>query len=183
MVGKTRNIQVLKKNMFVAKESIQYNHRISADWMVNRRLLLLLQFSSASFFPMFVLALLFSSSGLSGTFGLPETLNGSVGFLLPVEDSVTGAAAWKNLCRAVWVLWAEVVQDWEGGGGLTGFSGAVSGADSTEEGRGAGWVWLALFNRPAELADPFLITVSEGEGLQLLWWVLQIKLSGFFPGL
>lgn len=132
---------------------------------------------------MVVLALLFSSSGLSGTFGLSKTLEGSVGFLLPVEASVTGGAAWKNLCRADCVFWAEAVQDWEGGVGLTGFTTIFSGADSTEEGRSAGWVWLALFSRPAELAGPFLIPASQEEGLQLFWWALQIKVSGFFPGL
>lgn len=158
-------------------------HRLSADRMVNRRLLLLLQFSSANFFPVVVLTLLLSS-GLSGTFGLPKTLEGSVGFLLPVEASVTGTAAWKKLCLAVCVLWAEAIQDREGGVGLIGFRTIFNGADSTEEeGRDAGWVWLTLFNRPAELAGPFLIPASEEEDLQLFWWALQIKVSGFFPGL
>lgn len=69
----------------------------------------------------------------------------------------------------------------EGGVGLTGFTTIFSGAESTEEGRGAGWVRLALFNGPAELAGPFL--TSEEDGLQLVWWALQIKVSGFFPGL
>lgn len=158
-------------------------HRLSADWMVNGRLLLLLQFSSANFFPVVVLALFFSSSRLSGTFGLPKTFEGSVGFLLPAEASLTGNAAWKNLCRADWVFCAEAVQDWEGGVGLTGFTTMFSGADSTEEGRGAGWIWLALFNRPAELAGPCLSAASQEEGLQLFWWALHIKVSGFFPGL
>lgn len=61
--------------------------------MVNGRLLLLLQFSSASFFPMVVLALLFSSSGFSGNFELPETLDSSVDRLLTVEASVAAGAA------------------------------------------------------------------------------------------
>lgn len=151
--------------------------------MVNGRLLLLLQFSSASFFPMVVLTLLFSSSGLSGTFCLPKTLESSAGFLLPVEASVTGGAAWKNLCRADCVFWAEAVQDLEGGVGLTGFTTIFSGADSTEVECGAGLDWLALFNRPAELAGPFLICGSDGEGLQLFWLALQMKVSGSFPGL
>lgn len=159
-------------------------YRVSAERMVNGRLLLLLQFSSASFFPIVVLALLFSSLELSGTFGLPKTLEGSVGFLLSAEACVSGGAAWKNLCRAACVFWAEAVQDWEGGVGLTGFRMTFNGADSTEEGRsGAGCVWLAPFDRTAELVGPFLIPTSEGEGLQLLWWALQIKVSGFFPGL
>lgn len=157
-------------------------HRISADRMVNRCLLLLLQFSSASFFPTVVLDLLLSSSGLSGTFGLPNTPEGSVGFLLLIEAPVTGGADWKNLCRAAWVFWAEAVQDWEGGVGLSGIWTTFSGADSTE-GCGAGWVWLALFGWTAELAGPFLIPTSEEKGLQLFWWVVQIKVSGFFPGL
>lgn len=157
-------------------------HRLSADRMVNGRLLLLLQFSSANFFPMVVLVLLLSS-WLSGILGFPKTFDGSVGFLVPVETSVAGGGAWKNLCRADWVFWAEAVQDWEGGIGLTGFTTMFSGADKTEEGRGAGWVWLTPFNRPAELAGPFLIPCAAGEGLQLFWWVLQIEVSGSFPGL
>ncbi len=135
---------------------------------------------------MVILALLFSlssSSGLNGTFGLSKTLEGSVGFLLPVEASVTGGGAWKNLCRADCVFWAEAVQDREGGVGLIGFTPIFSGANSTEEGRGAGWVRLALFNRPPELVDSFLIPASQEEGLQLFWWALQMKVSGFFPRL
>lgn len=159
----------------MAADSTQSNtHRLSADRMVNGRLLLLLQFSSANFFPTVVLALLFSSSGLSWTFGLPKTLESSVDFLLPVGASVTGCAAWKNLCRADCVFWAEAVQDLADGVGPTGFTIIFSGANSTEEGRGAGWVWLALSNRPAELAGPFFIPGSEEEALQLFWWALQI---------
>lgn len=100
---------------------------------------------------------------------------------------MTGGAAWKNLCRADCVFWAEAVQDLEGpdwtGVGLTGFTTTFSGADSTEGGRGAGWVWLALFNRPTEMACLFLIPGSEEDGLQPLWWALQMKVSGFLPGL
>lgn len=158
-------------------------HRLSADRIVNGRLLLLLQFSSASFFPIVALALLFSSSVLSGIFGLPKTLESSVGFLSPVVTSLTGGAVWKNLCRADCVFWAEDVQDLAGGVGLTGFTTILSGANSAEEGRGAGSVWLAPFNGPAEMAGPILIPGSEEEGLQLFWWALQIKVSGFFPGL
>lgn len=106
-----------------------------------------------------------------------------MGFLSPVVTSVTGGAAWKNLCLADCVFWAVDVHDSEGGVGLTGFTTILSGANSTEEGRDAGWVWLALFNRPADMPGPFLIPGSEEEGLQLLWWALQMKVSGFFPGL
>lgn len=164
-------------------EAKSKTHRVSAERTVNGRLLLLLQFSSASFFPIVVLALLFSSLGLGWAFGLPKTLGGSVGFLLSDVASVTGAVVWKNLCRAAWVLWAEAVQDWGGGAGLTGFRTTLRGAESTEGGRGAGRVWLAPFNRTAEVMGPFLIPTSEEEDLQLLWWVLQIKVSGLFPGL
>ncbi len=165
-------------------DSTRWNtHRLSADLMVNGRLLLLLQFSAASFCPVFVLALLFSSSRLGVTFGLPETRESSVGFLLPTESSVTGGAAWKNLCRADCVFWAVGVQVLEGGVGPTGFTTIFSGADSTEEGRCAGWVWLVLLNRLTDMACPFLIPDSEEDGLQLLWCALQMKVSGFFPGL
>lgn len=90
--------------------------------MVNGRLLLLLQFSAANFFPISVLALL-----------LPSSLD----FRLLTKGS---GGAWKNLWRSVWVLCADVVQDWEGGTGSTGFKTIFNGADSTEEGRGDRWV-------------------------------------------
>lgn len=137
-------------------------NRLSAERTVNGRLLLLLQFTSASFFPMIILAGLLSSSGLSGTFGLSETLERSVDFLLPVEVSVTGGEAWKNLCRADCVFWAEAVQDLDGGGAaVTGFTTTLTGADSTDDGHAGACVRLALFNR----SGPFWILGSEEEGL------------------
>jgi len=133
---------------------------------------------------MVVPALLSSPGPFSGTVALTRTLEGSAGFRLPTEASASGSAAWKNLCRAVCVFWAEAVQDWAGFGGVTGFRTIFRGADGTEEGRGAGWVWPAPLKRTAELAGPFLTADSEEEdGLQLFWWALQIKVSGFFPGL
>lgn len=149
--------------------------------MVNGRLLLLLQFSSAIFLPIVVLALLFTSSGIE-IFGFPERPESSEGFLFPVVTSVTAGAVWKNLCRADCVFWAEAVQDLVGGTGLAGFAAIFTGASSTEEGSGAGWVWLVLYDCP-EMTGPALTPGSEEEGLQLLWWALQIKVSGFFPGL
>lgn len=115
ILGKTRNNKVIAK-MKLFKSTECDIHLLSADRTVNGRLLLLLQFSSASFFPVSVLALLFSSSssGLSETFGPPDPFKGSVGFLSSVEASVAGGAAWKNLCRAAWVRWAEVVHDFVG---------------------------------------------------------------------
>lgn len=68
-------------------------HLLPADRTVNKRLLLLLEFSSASFFPKVAWALFFSSLGLSETFGLPEPPEGSVCFLLLIETTVTGGAA------------------------------------------------------------------------------------------
>lgn len=62
-------------------------NRLSADRMVNCRLLLLLLFSSASFLPLTVLALLLSLSGMSGTFTLSEIFEAPAGLLLPVEAS------------------------------------------------------------------------------------------------
>lgn len=74
---------------------------LSAVRMLNSRLLLLLKFSSANFFPMLVLAVFLFSSELRGTFGFPETLRPSAAFLLPLEASDAGSGAvWKNLCRA-----------------------------------------------------------------------------------
>lgn len=157
-------------------------HHLSADRIVNGRLLLLLQFPSASFFPIITLAWLFSSSG--GTLGLPVTPDCSVGFLLSLEASVTCGAAWKNFCRAACVFWAEAVQDCEAGGGVTGFRTLLRGADSTEGGRGDAWFWLPSFGGcTADLVRPFLIRAFEEEVLKLLWWELQIKVSGVFPGL
>lgn len=161
-----RNIQILQWN----------THRLPAERMVNGRLLLLLQFSSASFFPIVVLALVFSSSGL------PETPETFAGFLSPVLTSVTGAAR-KKLCRANCVFLAEAVQDSDGGVALTGFTAIFSGANSTEEGRGAGSTRLAPCDRPAEMAGLFSTRDSEEGGLQLFRWALQMKVSGFVPGL
>lgn len=166
----------------MAAESLHsaLTHRLSADRTINGRLLLLLQFSSANLFPVVALALLLSSSsGLCGIFGQPEMNEGSAGFPVSFGASATGGAAWKNLCRAACVLWAAAVHDWEGGVGLTGFRTTFRGAGGTEEGSGAGWVWLAPLGRPTELVGPFLIAASAEDGLQLL----QIKVSGSFPGL
>lgn len=160
------NIQILQWN----------THRLPAERMVKGRLLLLLQFSSASFFPIAVLALVFSSSGL------PETPATFAGFLSPVLTSATGVA-WKKLCRADCVFWAEAVQDVDGGVALAGFTAMSSGVNSTEEGRGAGAPWLAPGERPAETAGLLWTPGSEDGGLELLGWALQIKVSGFFPGL
>lgn len=150
------------------------SHRLSADRTVNGRLLLLLQFSSATFFPIDALALLLSSSRL------PETLS-SEGLLSRVP--ISGTAAWKNLCRADCVFWAEGVQGSGGGVGLAGFTTISTGASSTEEGRGAGSGLPPLFNCLAEMAAPNLISHSEEDVLQLFWWALQIKVSGSVPGL
>lgn len=157
-------------------------HRLSAGRTVNGRLLLLLRFSSASFFPVGVPALLFSSSGLTGIFGLPKTLETSAGLLSAGATSRTGAAAWKNFCRADCVFWAAVVHDSEGGAGLTGFATTFTGASSTEDGRGAGFFGLARapVGGRAGAAGPFLLAASR---LQSSWWALQMKVSGFLPGL
>lgn len=158
-------------------------HRLSADRTVNSRLLLLLRFSSASFFPVGVPALLFSSSGLTGIFGFPKTLETSAGFLPAGATSRTGAAAWKNFCRADCVFWAVVVHDSEGGAGLTGVATTFTGASrSTEDGRGAGFFGLARapVGGPAGAAGPFLLAASR---LQSSWWALQMKASGVLPGL
>ncbi|TNN68060.1 hypothetical protein EYF80_021705 [Liparis tanakae] len=156
----------------------------AAEFLLQLHALLLQtsQFSAASVFPAVVPALL--SSPFRGTFALTRTLEGSAGFRLPTEAAASGSAAWKNLCRAVCVLWAEAVQDWAGFGGATGFRSVFRGADSTEEGRGgAGWVGPAPLKHTAEPAGPFLTADSEEDGLQLFWWALQMKVSGFFPGL
>ena len=119
-------------------------HRQSADRMLKGRLLLLLRFSSATFFPAVALSSLWT-------------------FVTVLSPSVTSAtSAWKNLWRADCVLWAEAVQDSEGRLGLTGSTGAVTGASSTEDGP---------LRRPG----------SEEKPLQLFW--LQIKVPGCFPGL
>lgn len=115
------------------------------------RLLLLLRFSSASVFPAVV----------------PPSLLSFVGVVPPVVTS-----AWKNLCRADCVFWAEAVQDLEGGLGPRGSTGALIGASSTEEGRRAGSVPPLLLRRPGE---------TEEEPLQLLW--VQTNVPGWFPGL
>lgn len=154
-------------------------HRLSADRTVNGRLLLLLRFSSASFFPVGAPAPLFSSPGLTG---LPKTLETSADFLSAGVTSLPGAAAWKNFCRADCVFWAVVVHDSEGGAGLTGFATTFTGASSTEDGRGAGFFGLAraAVGGPAGAAGPFLLA---GSRLQSSWWALQMKVSGFLPGL
>lgn len=150
---------------------------------MKRRVLLLLQFSSASFLQIVALARLLSS-GPEGTFSLPER---SEGFLLLGGASTTWGADWKNLCRAACVFWAEDVQgSGAAGAGLTGFRMMVTGIDSTEEWCEMGWVWLSLFGTTIELAGPFFITGPEERGLQpfwLFWWALQMKVSGSFPGL
>lgn len=102
-------------------------------------------------------------------------------FLLPIGVLASGGAAWKNLCRAACVFWAEAVQDGEGGPGLTGVGSTLSGAERTDEGRGAGWAWLAPFVWTADLAGPFMIPSSEETGL--FGWAVQEKVPGFFPGL
>lgn len=119
--------------------------------MVKGRLLLLLRFSSASVFPAVV----------------PPSLLSFVGVVSPVVTS-----AWKNLCRADCVFWAEAVQDLEGGLGPTRSAGALKGASSTEEGRRAGSVSPLPLRRPGE---------TEEEPLQLFW--LQTNVPGWFPGL
>lgn len=125
-------------------------HRRSADRMVKGRLLLLLRFSSASFFPAVALSSLWIFAGV----------------LSPAVTSAT--SAWKNLCRADCVCWAEAVQDWEGGLGLTGSTRAFRGASSTEDGP------------PRRPAETWVAPPSEEEPLQLVW--LQMNVPGCFPG-
>lgn len=134
-------------------------HRRSADRMVNGRLLLLLllRFSSAGFFLAVALSSLWTFAGVL---------------------SPTATSAWKNLCRADCVFWAEAVQDSEGGLGLTGSTGASRGASSTEDGRRVGSDLLVLLRRPGET---WVAPCSDEEPLQPFW--LQINVPGCFPGL
>lgn len=103
-------------------------HRWSADRMVKGRLLLLLRFSSASFFP---------AVALSSFWTFARALT-------------SASSAWKNLCRADCVFWAEAVQDLEGGLGLTGSTGAFRGSSSTGDGRPLGSAPPAQLGRPGE---------------------------------
>lgn len=100
--GSTQNLQ-RKKSSQSNKVHIHRNRlycsdtcRLSADLIVNRFLLLLLQFSPPSFFPIICLPL-FPSPELRGTFGSPEDM---MGFPFPVEDPATCGTVWKNLCLA-----------------------------------------------------------------------------------
>lgn len=128
--------------------------------MVKGRLLLLLRFSSASFFSAVALSSLWTFAGV-------------------LSPAVTSASsAWKNLCRADCVFWAEAVQDSEGGLGLTGSMGAFRGASSTEDGRCVGSNPPALLRHPGET---WVAPCSEEKPLQLFW--LQVNVPGCFPGL
>lgn len=153
-------------------------YRLSAVRMVNRcplLLLLLLQFSSASFLPIISLAEFFSSEPKE----IFRLLTWSAGFRIPAEASVTCGAAWKNFCRAAWVFWAEAVQDWDCGLGFKAFRTVSAGADSTEEKRGACCFWVA----PVGCKAPLLTSASKEDILEPFWWELQKNVSGFFPGL
>lgn len=79
-------------------------YRFSAERIVNRRLLLLLQFCSAIFFP-----------------ALPASMCGHCGS----ARGAGGGAAWRKFCRAAWVFCAEVVQHWIGGTTRTGLEEAA----------------------------------------------------------
>lgn len=148
--------------------------------MENGRLLLLLQFSSPNFFPLVLWTLLPSLTGPGWAFGLDKTPEFSdADFPFPVGASSRGGAVWKNLCRAVCVFWAEAVQELVGGAGPAGFTVKLRGAESTDEGRGG------VCLDPFTCLGPFLLAGSEEEGgLQGgLLWLMQIKVSGSFPGL
>lgn len=115
--------------------------------MLKGRLLLLLRFSSASFFP-----------------AVPPS---SLWTFAPVLHPL-GTSAWKNLCRADCVFWAEAVQDSEDGPGRTGWTGASGGASRTEDGRRAG-------------SDPLVPPPPRVEGPEQPLW-LQTKVPGRLPG-
>lgn len=135
----------------------KHAYRLSADLIVKRFLLLLLEFSPPSFFPI-TCPTLFASEELRWTFGSPED---AMGFPFTVEGWVT-CTVWKNFCRAVWVFWAEAVQVWECWTGLEDFGPTLIGADSTEDTvGGASRVFAAQFDETAELENPVLTSAFK----------------------
>ena len=104
---------------------------------------------------------------------------------LVLIGGASGAADWKNFCRAAWVLWAEAVQGWGAGLVSTGFGTKATVEDSTEEWCGARRaVLLSVVGRSTEPAGPVLIPATGGSlTIWVLWWALHMKLPGSFPTL
>lgn len=134
---------------------------------------------------MTALARFFSSSGLRGTLGSPE---GAGGFWLLEGPSGAEVDDWKNLCRAAWVLWAELVQGWGAGVVVsTGCKTTLMGIEGTEVERETDWTLLvSLLDSTLALGHPVWMTTPEGGLLQpflVFWSLLQMKIPGSFPGL
>lgn len=107
---------------------------------------------------MTALARFFSSSGLRGTVGSPD------GFWLLEGPSGAEVGDWKNLCRAAWVLWAELVRGWGAGEVVsTGLKTSLIGVEGTEVGRETDWTLLvSLLDSKLPLGHPVWMTTPEG---------------------